>query len=249
MEAVRDFIFLGSTVTAHSDCSHEIKRLLLLGRKAMTNLDSILKSKYITLLTKVHIVKAMLSPAVIYTCKNWTINKVEHPRIDVFELCWGRLLRVPWTTRRSNQSILNEISPEYKLEGLMLKLKLQYFWPPDGKSWLIWKNLDSGKYWGQEKRGQQRIRWLDDITYSWTWGDEIGGGQRILACCSPWGCKQLDMTWQLSNSWIKTYVFLLMDFFLDILMDTFGSSPNIFYPSVLLVRMYNRDCFPTHSPD
>ena len=123
-----DFIFLGSKITADGDCSHEIKRCLLLGRKAMTNLDSILKSRDITLPTKVHLVKAMVFPVVMYGCVNWTIKKGLHGRIDAFELCcWRRLLRVPWTARRSNQSILKEISPEYSLEGLMLKLKLQYF--------------------------------------------------------------------------------------------------------------------------
>ena len=123
-----DFIFLGSKITADGDCSHEIKRPLLLGRKAMTNLDSILKSVEITLPIKVHLVKAMVFPVVMYGCESWTIKKAEHRRIDAFELCcWRRLLKVPWTARRSNQSIVKEISPEYSLEGLMLKLKLQYF--------------------------------------------------------------------------------------------------------------------------
>ena len=128
VETVADFIFLGSRITADSDCSHEIKGCLLLGRKAMTNLDSILKSRDISLPTKLHLVKAMVFSVVIYGCESWTTKKVEHRRIDAFELwCWRRLLRVPWTARRSNQSILKEISPEYSLEELMLKLKLQYF--------------------------------------------------------------------------------------------------------------------------
>ena len=127
MGTVTDFIFLGSKITEDGDCSHEIKRHLLLGRKAMTNWDSILRNRDITLLTKVRLVKAMVFPVVMYGCESWTIKKVEHQRIDAFELwCWRRLLRVPWTTRRSNQSILKEISPEYSLEGLMLKLKRQY---------------------------------------------------------------------------------------------------------------------------
>ena len=132
VEKVADFIFLGSKITADGDFSHEIKRHLLLGRKAMTNLDSILKSKDITLPAKVHLVKAMVFPVVMYGCENWTIKKAKHRRTDAFELwCWRRLLRVPWTARRSNQSILKEISPDYSLEGLMLKLKLPILWLPD----------------------------------------------------------------------------------------------------------------------
>ena len=128
METVIDFIFLGSKITADGDCCHEIKRCLLLGRKAMTNLDSILKSRDITLSTKDHLVKAIVFPVVMYGCESWTVKKAEHQRTDAFELwCWRRLLRVPWTARRSNQSILKKISPEYSSEGLMLKLKLQYF--------------------------------------------------------------------------------------------------------------------------
>ena len=128
VETVADFIFLGSKITADGDCNHEIKRCLLLGRKVMTNLDSILKSRDITLPIKVHLVKAMVFPVVMYGCESWTIKKVEHQRIDAFELwCWRRLLRVPWTAKRSNQSILKEISPGCSLEGVMLKLKLQYF--------------------------------------------------------------------------------------------------------------------------
>ena len=127
-ETVADFIFWGSKVTADADCSHEIKRCLLLGRKVMTKLDSILKSRDITLSTKVHLIKAMIFPVVMYGCESWTVKKAERRRIDASELwCWRRLLRVPWAARRSNQSILKEISPEYSLEGLMLKLKLQYF--------------------------------------------------------------------------------------------------------------------------
>ena len=128
MERVTDFLFLGSKITADGDCSHEIKRRLLLGRKTMTNLDSILKSRDVTLPTKVCLVKAMVFPVVVYGCQSWTIKKAERRRIDAFELwCWRRLLRVPWTARRSNLSILKEISPEYSLEGLILKLKLHYF--------------------------------------------------------------------------------------------------------------------------
>ena len=128
VETVADFIFGGSKITADGDCSHEIKRLLFLERKLMTNLDSILKSRHIILPTKVHLVKSMVFPVVMYRCESWTIKKADRQRIDAFELwCWRRLLRIPWTARRSNQSILKEISPEYSLEGLMLKLKLQFF--------------------------------------------------------------------------------------------------------------------------
>ena len=148
------------------DCSHEIKRCLLLGRKAMTNLDSILKSRDITLPTEVCLVKAMVFSVVMYRYESWTIKEVEHREIDAFELwCWRRLLRVPWTIRRSNQSILKEISPEYSLEGLMLKLKLQYF-PPDVKNWLIWKDPYAGKDWRLRRRGRQRMRWWDASTNS-----------------------------------------------------------------------------------
>ena len=147
------FLFFGSKVTTDDDWSHEIKRHLLLGRKAMTNLDSILKSRDIALLTKIHLVKPMVSPVVLYECERWTIKKAECQSIDAFELwCWRRLLRVPWTARRSNQSILKEINPGCSLEGLMLKLKLT-LWQPDAKSWLIWKDPDAGKDWGQEKKG------------------------------------------------------------------------------------------------
>ena len=146
VETVSDFIFWGSKITADGDCSHEIKRHLLLGRKVMTNLDSILKSRDTTLSTKVCLVKAMVFPVVIYGCESWTIMKAEHWRIDAFELwCWKRLLRVPWTARRPNQSILKEISPEYSLERLMLKLKLQYFGHLLGITESLEKTLILGK--------------------------------------------------------------------------------------------------------
>ena len=154
MEIVRDFIFLVSKITADGDCSHEIKRHLLLGRKVMTNLDSILKSRDITLPTKVHLVKAMVFPVVMYGCESWTINKAECQRTDALELwCWRRLLRVPWTARRSNQSILKEISPEYSLEGLMLKLKLQYFGHLMRRTDLFENMWILGKIEGWRRRG------------------------------------------------------------------------------------------------
>ena len=165
METVTDFIFLCSKITADSDYSHEIKICLFLGRKAMTNLDSILKSRDITLATKVHLVKAMVLPAVMYGCESWTVKKVECQRIDTFELwCWRRLLRVPWTARRSKQSILKEISPEYSLEGLMLKLKLQYFGHLMRRTDSLEKTLMLGKIEGGWRRGQQKVRWLCGIT-------------------------------------------------------------------------------------
>ena len=158
--------FLGSKITADGDCSHEIKRCLLLGRKAMTNLDSILESRDITLPAKVYLVKAMVFPVVMYGCESWTIKKAEHWRIDGFELwCWERLLRVFWTARGSNQSILKNISPEYSLEGLMLMLKLQYFglmWGTDSFE----KTLMLGKIEGRRRRGWLRMSWLDGITNS-----------------------------------------------------------------------------------
>ena len=166
-ETVADFIFLGSKITADSNCSHEIKRCLLLGRKVMTNLDSILKSKDIILPTKVHLVKAMVFPVVMYGCESWTIKKAEHRRIDAFKLwCWRRLLRVPWTARRSNQSILKEISPGCSLEGLMLNLKLQYFGHLMLRPDSLEKTLMPQKTEGGRRRGPQRMRWLDGITNS-----------------------------------------------------------------------------------
>ena len=202
VETVTDFIFLGSKITADGDCSHEIKRHLLLGRKAMTNLDSILKSRDITLPTKVHLVKATVFPVVRYGCESWTIKKAEHRRIDAFELwCWSRLLRVTWTARRSNQSILKKISSEYSLEGLMLKLKLQYFGHLMRRT-DSGKELDDGKDSRWRRRGRQKMRWLDgitgsvDISLSKLW--EFGDGQGGLACCSPWGRKESDTTERLN---------------------------------------------------
>ena len=167
MESMSDFIFGGSKITADGDCSHEIKRCLLLRIKTMTSLDSILKSRNITLPTKVCLVMAMVFPVVMYGCESWTIKKAEHQRTDAFELwCWRRLLRVPWTARRSNQSILKEISPGCSLEGLMLKLKLQYFGHLMPRTDSFEKTLMLGGIEGRRRRGWQRMRWLDGITDS-----------------------------------------------------------------------------------
>ena len=201
METVTDFIFLGSKSTGDGDCSHEIKRCSLLGRKVMTDRGSVLKSRDITLLTKFCIVKAMVFPVVMYYCETWAIQKAEHWRTDALETyCWRRLLRVLWIARISNQSILKEINPEYSLEGL--KLKLQYFghlmWRTN--SWEKIRML--GKIEGRRKRGQQRMRWLNGTAnlmdeFEQAPGDDEGQGSP--ACCSPWGRK--DQTW-LSN-WTK----------------------------------------------
>ena len=165
-ETVVDFSFLGSKITADGDCSHEIKGHLLLGRKVMTNLESIFKSRDITLPTKVRLAKAIVFPVVMYGCESWTIKKAEHQRVDAFELwCW-RLLRVPWTARRSNWSILKEISPEYSLEGQTLKLKLQYFGHLMRRVDSLEKTLMLEGIGGRRRRGRQRIRWLDSITDS-----------------------------------------------------------------------------------
>ena len=174
METVTDFIFFGSKITADGDYSHEIKRCLLLGRKGMTNLDSILKTRDITLPTKVHLVKAIVFPVAMYGCESWVMKKAEHRRIDAFELvlelvlavrwCWGRLLRVPWTARRSNQAILKDISLKYSLEGLMLKLKLQHFDHLTQRTDSLEKTLMLGKVEGRRRRGRQRMRWLDGNT-------------------------------------------------------------------------------------
>ena len=183
------------------DCSHEITRRLLLGRKVMTNLDSILKSRDITLPTKVHVVKVMVFPVVMDGCESWIIKKAEHRRIDAFELwCWRRVLRVPWIARRSNQSILKEISPEYSLEGLMLKLKLQYFGQLMQRA--DSKDSDVGKDWGQEEKGTTEDEMVgchhrcNGHGFGWTRG--VGDGQGGLACCSSWGRKESDTTEQLN---------------------------------------------------
>ena len=180
---------------------------MLLGRKAITNLDSTLESRDITLSTKVCLVKAMIFPVLMYGCESWTIKKAEHWRIDAFELwCWRRLLRVPWTVGRSNQSILKKISPEYSLEGLMLKLKLQYFSHLMRRTDSLEKTLMLGKIEGRRRRGWQRMRWL--YGHEFELAPRVGDEQGSLACCSPWGHKGSDVTEQLNwwmNGWINKW--------------------------------------------
>ena len=201
VETESDFIFLGSKITADGDCSHEIKRCLLLGKKVMTNLDSILKSRDITLPTKVCLVKGMVFPVIMYGCESWTVKKAEHWRIDAFPLwCCRRLLRVPWTARRSIQSILKEISSGISLEGMMLKLKLQYF--STMKCWLIGKDSDARRDWGQEEKGMtenEMAGWHHRLVGRESeWTPWIGDGQGGLECCDSWGRQESDMTEQLN---------------------------------------------------
>ena len=215
MEIVADFTFFGSKITADGDCSHEIKRCLLLGKKVIINLDSLLKSRDITLPTKAHLVKIMVFPVVMYGCESWTIKKAECRRINAFELwCWRRLSRVPWTSRRSNQSILKEISPGCSLEGLMLKLKLQYFghlmWRADSlkRPW-GWERLRAG---GEGATEIEMVGWhhqLNGHGFGWTPG--IGDGQGDLACCGSWGHKESDTTERLNwTEHVCMYHYLLL---------------------------------------
>ena len=201
-----------------------LKRLL--GRKVMTNLDSILKSRDITLSTKVRLVKVMVFPVVIYGCESWTIKKAECRRIDAFELwCWRRVLRVPWTTRRSNQSILNGISPGF-IGRTDIEAETPILWPPDVKSWLIWKDPDAGKDWGKGEKGateDEMVRWhhwLNGHGFGWTLG--VGDAQGGLACCGSWGSKESDTTERLNWTDVLLYhyqfhpLYLLMFAFLYI---------------------------------
>ena len=197
-------IFLDSKITADRDCSHEIKRYLLLGRKAMTNLDSIFKSRDVTLPIKVCLVKAMVFPVVLYGCESWTIKKAECWRTGAFQLwCWRRLLKFPWTARISNKSILDEINPEYSLERLMLKL--QYFGHLIGRINSLEMTIMLGNTEHRRRREGGRVRWWNGWMHHWLNGHEVGRtlgdgeGQGSLVCCSVWGCKELDMTEQLNN--------------------------------------------------
>ena len=199
-----------SRITADGDCNHEVRRHLLLGRKFITNLDSILKSRDMTLPTKVHLVKAMVFPVVMYGCGSWTMKKAEHWRIDAFELwCWRRLLRVPWTKRRSNQSILKEISPKCSLGRTDVEAETPILGPSDAKNRLIWKESfpDAGKDWGWEEKEMtedEMVGW-----HHWLNGHEfeqipgVGDGQGGVACCGSWGCKESDTTEHLN--WTEHY--------------------------------------------
>ena len=230
--------YFGSKITADGECNHEIKTYLLLGIKAMTNLDNILKSRDISLSTKIHLVKAMVFPIVMYGCESWFIKKTECQRIDAFELwCWRRLLRIPWTAKVSNQSIWKEFSPEYSLEGLMLRLKFQYsghlMWRTDS----LGKNLDAGKDWRLEEKGMtedKMVGWHYQLNgHEFEQAPQVGHGQGSLVCCSPWGHKDLDMT-----EWLNWTVGVLYEYWILIHIN-YMCWENLPLFSILLCLSFN----------
>ena len=210
----------------------------------MTNLDSIFKSRDITLPTKVRLVKAMVFPVVMYGCESWTVKKAEHQRIDVFELwCWKKLLKVPWTARRSNQSILKEISPGISLEGMMLKLKTPVLWPPHAKNWLIGKDSDAGRDWGQEEKGMTEDemagwhQWLDGRESEWTLG--VGDGQGGLACWDSWGHKESDTTERLNWTELNWTIFNMLYIWPSNIIYLISESPYLFTSFSLFPKLNN----------
>ena len=238
VETVSDFNFLGYKITADGDCSHEIKRHLLLGRNVMTNLDSILKNRDISLPTKVHLVKAMVFPVVMYGCESWTVKKAECQRIDAFKLwCWERLLRVPWTTRRSNQSHPKGDQSWVFIGRTDAETKTPILWPPHGMSWLIGKDSNAGRDWGQEKGTTEDEmagwhHWLNELEFEWTpaVGDEPGG----LAFCDSWACKESDTTERLNWTNAAGYelLLILIQLSLRLWINNFRGQPSRFLAMV-----------------
>ena len=223
-ETVSDCIFLGPQIIADGDCSHEIKRRLLLGRKVITNLDSIFKSRDVILPTKVHLVKAMVFPVVMYGSESWTVKKAERWRIDAFELwCWRRLLRVPWTARRSKQSILRGDQSRLFIGRTDVEAETPIFWPPDEKSWFTGKDPDAGKDWGQEEKEMTKdemVGWYHQLNgHGFGWTPGVGDGQGSLACCGSWGHKESDTTERLN--WTESFSIIEYSWSISFRIDLF----------------------------
>ena len=253
METVRDFILGGSKITADGDCSHEIKRRLLLGRKAMTNLDSILKSRHITFPTKVHLVKAMVFPVVMYGCESWTIKKAECRRIDAFKLrCWRRLLRVPWRLSRQENKEIKPVDPKGNQSWIFngrtdAAAETPILCPSDVKSWLIGKDPDAGKDWRQEEKGTtEMVGWhqLDGHEFEQALG--VGDGQRSLACCSPCGCKELDTTKQLNWTLHVTNCSYFRSNIVLVMISCCLTGPKTTLPRVFFLNEQLKNCAVLH---